>query len=341
MGPHRSVVALQPTCLAHPASRVPQRRGRGNWWQLVIGALVGAMTLLALGLGARAAAVRDLPTVEPAGRRRTDPHSRWRSTRRNSRSSCGDAPRSQPRAIGSRDRPHGAGGGERPHAQRPAPARARLCRLGLWLGRRLYCRVSGHRPRGPLPGDRPTRRRGIASFTAAMRAVGASELARLVVAPVQPHERMNGLLARIDTILADEWHRVLDRDQRSWRDMLRAHAGSVRRVLSGAANDITSCGRRRHSRPGPSWIRQPWLRPQGARRPNSMSGGLPDPLPRGSAPWRPGLRLAVQRSPVAASWASALSARGAGSCLVRGHQRHRLVGGLWPEPARRCAASIS
>ena len=33
----------------------------------MIGALVGAMTLLALGLGARAAAVRDLPTVELAG----------------------------------------------------------------------------------------------------------------------------------------------------------------------------------------------------------------------------------------------------------------------------------
>ena len=209
----------------------------------MIGALVGAMVLLALGLGARAAAVRDLPTVEL---RWTAPDRSTFAVEIDEAELAAFLRRRASLLAAQGDRL--AGIARTALAAESGPMlNALLLRVPNYVdwvygwvdGYIAAFRVIGHAAHS-LATD-PRAGGGIASFTAAMRAVGASELARLVVAPVQPHERMNGVLARIDTILADEWHRVLDRDQRNWRDLLRAHAGSVRRVPSGAANDITSC----------------------------------------------------------------------------------------------------
>jgi hypothetical protein len=98
------------------------------------------------------------------------------------------------------------------------------------IGRTAHALATDSRVGGPM-----------ASFSVAMRTVASSELARLVVTPVRPEERMTGVLVRMDRILADEWRRILDRDQQRRRDLLRAHAGSVRRAPSGAKADTTGC----------------------------------------------------------------------------------------------------
>jgi hypothetical protein len=78
-------------------------------------------------------------------------------------------------------------------------------------------------------------------FSTAMRAVGGAELQRLVIEPARPAARMAAALARLDGILADEWRRLLARDQARWRAFLGKHAGSARRVSAGAGADVGQC----------------------------------------------------------------------------------------------------
>jgi hypothetical protein len=78
-------------------------------------------------------------------------------------------------------------------------------------------------------------------FSTAMRAVGGENLQRIVIEPARPAARMAAALARLDGILADEWRRLLERDQARWRAFLHIHASSARRVPAGAGADVGQC----------------------------------------------------------------------------------------------------
>jgi hypothetical protein len=81
----------------------------------------------------------------------------------------------------------------------------------------------------------------LAALSDAMREVARAELDRLVVEPADPDAAMRPALERVGAAMAEEWRRVVERDQARWRTLLAAHGRSARRVEPTSVGDVAGC----------------------------------------------------------------------------------------------------
>lgn len=232
----------EPTCPGIVVANVPQHRQRGNWRTVVSAALAATSALAATGPAA-AGPSGDLPVVELHW---TAPDRTEFTVQVAEEDFATFLRRRAPMLAAEGERV--AGIADMGLAAESGPVlNALLMRVPDYIdwvygwidGYVAAFRVIGRTAQSLSTG--PSDSGPLASFSDAMRHVANAELERLVVEPVQPDDRIGAVLARLDAILADEWRRILDRDQSRWLDLLRAHAGSARRASKGTYPGASGC----------------------------------------------------------------------------------------------------